>query len=164
MTLDSAVEYRKASVEDAKEIHTIVKNTPGIDDNSLYYYSLWLKEFDQSNVVATQNNKIIAFLTAFRKPKDPETLFLWQLAAIPRHGVPDLGVRLAYHLIDYEIDNNLSGVEATIDLNNKSILYVMKKIEKKYNGKMLMEEYLSEDFLSGNDEHHHSETLLKIIL
>jgi L-2,4-diaminobutyric acid acetyltransferase len=163
MTTVNLVEYRKATFDDAKKIHEIVKKTPGIDDNSLYYYSLWLKEFDQSNVVAVHNKRIVAFLTAFRKPKDNSTLFLWQLAAVPRHGIPDLGVNLSYYLIDDEIKKNLSSIEATIDLNNKSILYVMKKLEKRYNGNMHMEEYLSEEYLSGN-ENHHTETLLKITL
>ncbi|WP_269915540.1 hypothetical protein [Acinetobacter sp. HY1485] len=161
--MENKIIFRLAKPSDAPEIYNIVLNTPGIDNNSLYFYTIWLKEFSASNVVATRNDKIVAFLTAFRKPSDSRTLFLWQLAAVPRHGIADLGYKLSEFLIELELKNTkLKCIEATIDIDNQSIFYVLKKITNKYNGKLTKHEFLSQEYLSSNTETHHEETLIKV--
>lgn len=55
----------------------------GLDLNSPYAYVLWADHFAASSVVAVaETDEIVGFVTGFRLPLDPSTLFVWQVGVV----------------------------------------------------------------------------------
>lgn len=152
---------RRASAEDAPAIYRLVKECAAVDSNSLYMYAMWLKEFDGYNLVVENEGQIVAFVTAFSKPSQPERLFVWQLVARPRHGVPNLGVRLMSRLVDKARGQGMNAIEATISKQNRVILAVIRKVARLTGGTLSESLYLSKQWLSV-DEPHDDEHLVTL--
>jgi L-2,4-diaminobutyric acid acetyltransferase len=52
----------------------------GLDLNSPYAYVLWSDHFAASSIVAADElDGIVGFVTGFHPPRDPATLFVWQI-------------------------------------------------------------------------------------
>jgi L-2,4-diaminobutyric acid acetyltransferase len=52
----------------------------GLDLNSPYAYVLWGDCFDNSSIVAVEaDDTVIGFVIGFHPPRDPSTLFVWQI-------------------------------------------------------------------------------------
>ena len=51
-----------------------------LDVNSRYAYLLWFRDFASTSIVARVDGEIAGFVTAFRRPEEPRTLVVWQVA------------------------------------------------------------------------------------
>lgn len=125
--------FRAPVPEDGPAVWKLVENTPGLDSNSLYYYTLWFRDFADDSLVATVDDELVGFLTGYRRPDEPETYFVWQTAVNPRHGIPFLGVKLFQAAADQQVANGARYVEATVSAENKAIIMVLKQFSKKHS-------------------------------
>jgi L-2,4-diaminobutyric acid acetyltransferase len=125
--------FRAPVPEDGPAVWKLVENTPGLDSNSIYYYSLWFRDFADGSLIATVDDEIVGFLTGYRRPDEPETYFVWQTAVNPRHGIPFLGVKLFQAAADQQVAHGARYVEATVSAENKAILMVLKQFAKKHS-------------------------------
>ncbi|MGE3285500.1 MAG: diaminobutyrate acetyltransferase [Pseudonocardia sp.] len=48
--------------------------------NSRYACALWCRDFSETSVVARDAGSVVGFVTGFRRPTDPATLLVWQVA------------------------------------------------------------------------------------
>ncbi|MGW4322228.1 diaminobutyrate acetyltransferase [Streptomyces sp. NPDC004684] len=125
--------FRAPVPEDGPAVWKLVENTPGLDSNSIYYYTLWFRDFTDGSLIATVDDEIVGFLTGYRRPEEPETYFVWQTAVNPRHGIPFLGVKLFQAAADRQVAQGARYVEATVSAENKAILMVLKQFAKKHS-------------------------------
>lgn len=123
--------FRTPVPEDGPAVWKLVESTPGLDSNSVYYYTLWFRDFTDGSLVATVDDELVGFLTGYRRPDEPETYFVWQTAVNPRHGIPFLGVKLFQAAADRQVASGARYVEATVSAENKAILMVLKQFAKK---------------------------------
>lgn len=65
---------------DAGACWELTKATGVLDVNSRYAYGLWFRDFAKTSVVARINGDVAGFVTGFRRPDEPSTLFVWQVA------------------------------------------------------------------------------------
>jgi len=65
---------------DAVAIDSLVRACPPLEHNSLYAYLLIATHFAGTSAVAVQSDRCIGFVSAYRRPDDPSTLFVWQVA------------------------------------------------------------------------------------
>ena len=125
--------FRPPVPEDGPAVWKLVENTAGLDSNSVYYYTLWFRDFTGGSLVATTDDELVGFVTGYRRPAEPETYFVWQTAVNPRHGIPFLGVKLFQAAADQQMANGARYVEATVSAENKAILMVLKQFAKKHS-------------------------------
>lgn len=62
----------------------------GLDRNSPYKYLVFCRDFAGSSVVALDGDEPVGFVTGYRRPTEPGTLFVWQVgvaAAVRGRGV-----------------------------------------------------------------------------
>ncbi|MBI1353031.1 MAG: diaminobutyrate acetyltransferase [Acidobacteria bacterium] len=86
----SAVVYRKPQLADAAAIHALIDACKPLDLNSVYAYLLLCEHFSETCVVAEHEGRVAGFLSAYLKPADPTTMFVWQVAvgeSVRGHGV-----------------------------------------------------------------------------
>jgi L-2,4-diaminobutyric acid acetyltransferase len=51
-----------------------------LDANSRYAYVLWFRDFAATSVVARSDGDVVGFVTGYRRPDEPSTLMVWQVA------------------------------------------------------------------------------------
>ncbi|MFJ7150869.1 diaminobutyrate acetyltransferase [Streptomyces sp. NPDC100445] len=128
--------FRAPVPEDGPAVWKLVENTPGLDSNSVYYYTLWFRDFADGSLVATVDDELVGFLTGYRRPDEPDTYFVWQTAVNPRHGIPFLGVKLFQAAAEQQVADGARYVEATVSAENKAILMVLKQFAKKHSAQV----------------------------
>ncbi|QTA36815.1 L-2,4-diaminobutyric acid acetyltransferase (plasmid) [Streptomyces sp. CA-256286] len=151
--------FRTPAPEDGPAVWRMVEETPGLDTNSLYYYTLWFRDFADGSLVATVDDELVGFLTGYRRPEEPETYFVWQTAVSPRHGIPFLGVKLFQAAADLQVANGARYVEATVSAENKAIIMVLKQFAKKHSAAVETRVLFPSNLFA---ETHHDEVLYRI--
>ncbi|MER6011756.1 diaminobutyrate acetyltransferase [Streptomyces bluensis] len=159
------VTFRPPTVQDGPVVWQMVENTPSLDSNSPYHYTLWFRDFAESSLVATVDEEIVGFLTGYRRPEEPDTYFVWQTAVSPRHGIPFLGVKLFELAADAQVARGARFVEATVSVENKAIIMVLKKYAKKRSAEVETEVLFPSGLFTAAEtdgESHHDEVLHRI--
>ena len=110
--------FRKPHVDDAAQIHSLITACKPLDLNSMYCYLLLCQHFTDTCVVAEENGEILAFLSGYCLPTDPEVFFIWQVAVDKRlrgHGV---GKRLLRTVLQRSVCQRCHFLETTITPSN----------------------------------------------
>jgi len=61
-------------------VHELIRRCPPLDLNSSYSYFLLCSHYAETCVVAEHDAILAGFLSAYRLPQEPHTLFVWQVA------------------------------------------------------------------------------------
>ncbi|MEU9923023.1 diaminobutyrate acetyltransferase [Streptomyces griseoluteus] len=109
------------TVEDGAAAWRIARESQGLDVNSPYSYLLWFRDFARTSVVVSESagDATVGFVTGFRRPEQPDTLVVWQIAV-------DRGQRrrgTASAMLDHltarlTADGDVRHLEATISSDN----------------------------------------------
>ena len=70
----------RPEVSDGVELWRLAAATGVLDVNSRYAYLLWCRDFAATSVVARRDGDVLGFVTGFRRPEEPSTLVVWQVA------------------------------------------------------------------------------------
>lgn len=86
----SAVTLRSPRRSDAPALHALTDGTGVLDLNSPYAYILVCDHWAETSVVAELDGVVVGFVSAYRLPAEPTTLFVWQVGVDEKargHGV-----------------------------------------------------------------------------
>lgn len=81
--------------EDGSKVHALVVSCPPLDPNSLYCNLLQCTHFRETCILAEMDDASVGWVSAYRPPQEPDTLFIWQVAI----ATEARGKGLALHLI-----------------------------------------------------------------
>lgn len=88
----------------------------GLDRNSPYKYLVFCRDFADTSMVAVDGDEPVGFLTGYRRPADPETLFVWQVGVV----TAQRGRRVATVMLESLAARWLTTGEATRSSTSKS--------------------------------------------
>ena len=71
-----------------------------LDVNTSYAYLLWARDFAATSLIATVDDDPGGFVTGYRRPDEPESLMIWQVAVDERHRGQGLARRMLDDLVD----------------------------------------------------------------
>ncbi len=92
-----------------------------LDVNTSYAYLLWARDFAATSFVATVDDDPGGFVTGYRRPDDPETLMIWQVAVDEPHRGRGLARRMLDGLVDRLADDQgVRHLETTITADNSA--------------------------------------------
>ena len=92
-----------------------------LDVNTSYAYLLWARDFAATSVIATVDDDPGGFVTGYRRPDQPETLMIWQVAVDERHRGQGLARRMLDGLVDRLADDQgVRHLETTITADNSA--------------------------------------------
>jgi len=94
------IDIQVPCVNDAAAVDELIAVCPPLDRNSRYAYLLLCHHHAATCAVARMDDRIVGFVSAYRLPESPDTLFVWQVAV---HG-DARGQRLAGRMIDHILD------------------------------------------------------------
>lgn len=104
-------------IADGVALHRLAQDSGTLDVNSRYAYLLWAREFADTSVVARRaDGEVVGFVTGFRRPAEPSTLLVWQVAVDARAR----GTGVAGRMLDALVTGvpGLETVETTVTPDN----------------------------------------------
>lgn len=122
---------RAPRVEDGAAMWALVHEVGTLDPNSAYLYLLLADRFADTCAVAERDGRLVAMLTGFVPPRDPDTYFVWQIGVDPRAR----GERLASRLIDHVLARHpaVSFLEATVSPSNDASLALFRSFARRHD-------------------------------
>lgn len=109
---------RKPMKEDGAAIWTLIKETKILDLNSAYSYLMLCEHFSETCVIAEDKNEVVGFVSAFRPPKQKDTIFVWQVAVHESTRGNGLGTKLLQELLNRDLCDDVHYLEATVSPSN----------------------------------------------
>ncbi|QHT61060.1 diaminobutyrate acetyltransferase [Paenibacillus lycopersici] len=116
----SMVTFRRPHVTDGTAIWRLAAETKKLDTNSVYAYLMMCDMFAETCAIASHDERVIGFATAFRKPGQPDTLFVWQVGVRPDLQGAGIGTRLIRHLLERKELSGIRYLEGTVGPGNDS--------------------------------------------
>ena len=148
----STIEYRHPNKKDGAAVYALVKASPPLDVNSQYYYHLICHDFADTCVVAQQGETIVGFISAYRQPKNPQCLFVWQAAVAEQAR----GQNLAFTMLQWLTKQSkqvINRLETTISPSNIASQKFMQRVAHAYKADCITLPFLDKtDFGCGSHE------------
>ena len=96
----------------------LIQACPPLDLNSAYSYFLLCSHFADSCVVAEQQGKLGGFLSAYIRPDNADTLFVWQVAVAEAFRGQGVAKKMLASLLSRTACSNVRFIEATVGPSN----------------------------------------------
>ncbi|MFE6645139.1 diaminobutyrate--2-oxoglutarate transaminase [Nocardioides sp. NPDC057772] len=115
------VDFRSPDLEDGQHLWRMARESRVLDVNTSYAYLLWARDFAATSIVATVDDDPGGFVIGYRRPDEPETLMIWQVAVDERHRGQGLARRMLDTLVDRLAgDQGVRRLETTITADNSA--------------------------------------------
>ena len=138
-----------------------------MDLNSKYAYFLLCDHFAQSSIVCrdiSDQEQVVGFIGGYRKPAEPETLFVWQIAVDEKYRGHGLSHMMLDRLLQVHNPVSVKSVEATYTPSNKASYNFFSKFAENKKALVKVDEYLSDKHFGEGNDAHEAEQLIKIFL
>lgn len=128
-----------------------------LDVNSRYAYLLWCRDFAATSVVARHDGAVIGFVTGFRRPEEPSTLVVWQVAV----DAAARGRGVAAAMLDalHERVPDIDHLETTITPGNAGSIALFSRFAERRGAPVQRTELFGADLLGAG---HEPEILFRI--
>lgn len=123
--------FRRPTVADGVRVHALIAGCPPLDSNSMYCNLLQCSHFAETCVLAENEGDIAAFLSAYRKPHDPEVMFIWQIAVAAKYRGLGLASRMLDALMRRSPANHVSYIETSITPSNQASANLFERFAQK---------------------------------
>lgn len=154
------IELREPNAADGADVSRLVANCPPLDRNSTYCNLLQCSHFSETSVAAFDNGQLVGFISGYRIPSQPETLFIWQVAVGETARGLGLASAMLKQIIDRPHNQNISHLETTITESNDASWMLFKRFARRCNSPF------EQQIMFDRDEHflgqHDTEFLLRI--
>jgi len=157
------IHIRKPLASDGYDIHQLISNSPPLDLNSVYSYYLLSEHFSDTCVVAEADGKLVGFISAYRIPQRPQTLFIWQIVVDQAQRGKRIAWRMLESLLQRYQQDEVRQVEATVNPGNAASRGLFEHLAAAH-GSSLQEETFLESTAFGPEGDHESEILLRVPL
>lgn len=114
------VSLRRPRPADGAAVHDLVAACPPLDTNSLYCNLLQCTHFAATSALAEADGAVLAFVSGYRLPEDPDCLFIWQVAVSAQARGQGLGKRLMLEILRRPEHRGLHFLRTTITSDNKA--------------------------------------------
>jgi L-2,4-diaminobutyric acid acetyltransferase len=138
---------RKPEDVDGFDVHNLIASCPPLDRNSIYCNLLQCKHFSNTSVIALDENnqEVLGFISAYIKPSDSDTLFVWQVAVSENARGKGLAKKMLLHILARDTHHALSYVETTITDNNPGSWALFASLAKELHTELTRSELFTKE-------------------
>jgi L-2,4-diaminobutyric acid acetyltransferase len=147
----------RPEVSDGVGCWRLAAATGVLDVNSRYAYLLWCRDFAATSVVARRAGDLLGFVTGFRRPEEPSTLVVWQVAV----DAAARGKGVAAAMLDTLFDQvpGVDHLEATVTPDNTGSITLFSRFAERRGAPVHRSELFSAELLGDG---HEPEILFRI--
>lgn len=157
------VMFRRPKPEDGLELHRLIAAAPPLDLNSIYSYCLFGAHFADTSIVAIGNGQPVGFISGYRIPHSPDTLFIWQVAVNQAWRGRRIAWRMLTALLSRFDSDELRHVEASVNPSNLASRGLFERLAVNRGSKLTESAFLGATAF-GSATEHEPEILLHIPL
>ncbi len=149
-------------LEDGAAIWRIARDSRTLDLNSSYSYLLWCRDFADTSVVARDaGGHPVGFVTGYLRPRQPETLVVWQVAVDEAQRGRGLAAAMLDGLTARAAENlGIDGIETTITPDNTASNRLFSRYAERHSAPLEREVLFDAGVFP--DEGHEPEVLFRI--
>ena len=138
---------RKPEDEDGFDVHNLIASCPPLDRNSMYCNLLQCKHFSNTSVIALDEHsqEVLGFISAYIKPSDSDTLFVWQVAVSEKARGQGLAKKMLLHILERDTHHALSYIETTITDNNPGSWALFTSLSKELQTELARSELFTKE-------------------
>jgi len=111
---DPEIEIRPPRDRDGRAVHRLIAECPPLDPNSLYCNLLQCTHFADTCAVAEGGRAVVGFLSSYVPPRDPETLFVWQIAVRGEMRGRGIAKRMLFDVLARPACKDVRRLQATV--------------------------------------------------
>lgn len=112
------VTFRAPEVADGAAMWRLAEASGGLDLNTPYAYLLWCRDFaDASAVAEDEDGSPLGYVTGYRRPTEPSTLFVWQVTTATEARGRGLAAGMIESILD-RLGREVTHLEATVTADN----------------------------------------------
>ena len=127
MAAKDEITLREPVGEDGSAVWELVKECKPLDENSMYCNLIQCDHFAETCVLAEIDGEAVGWISAYIRPDDPDTLFVWQVAVDSRMRGQGLALKMLLALIERVRADGVSRLETTISPGNEASEALFKK-------------------------------------
>lgn len=128
----SDIVYRPATPTDGREMWRFVQEAGTLELNQSYAYILLCQHFGNTCLVAETDEKMVGFVLAYVPPRQPDTVFVWQIGVAREVRGRGVGLHLLRHLLALDGCRNVQYIEASITPSNKASQSLFRAFARKW--------------------------------
>jgi L-2,4-diaminobutyric acid acetyltransferase len=128
----TGIVFRQPTPLDGPQVTALVADCPPLDVNSAYCNLLQCSDFAGTCVVAEQAGRVVGWISAYRPPASPESLFIWQVAVHERARGESLGRRMIEWLLTQPQAQGASRLTTTITAENRASWTMFRRFAQRH--------------------------------
>ena len=127
---------RMPTPKDGAVIWELVRACKPLDENSMYCNVIQCDHFAETCVLAEVAGKTVGWVSAYVMPKDPKTLFVWQVAVAEEARGLGLGTLMLKTILGRDACSGVRRVQTTITSDNEASWALFRKFGKAEGNKL----------------------------
>lgn len=154
------ITLRAPTAEDGAAVYDLIAQCPPLDTNSMYCNLLQSSHFSDTSVAAELDEDIVGFISGYVLPKQPDTLFIWQVAVGEKARGQGLASRMLRDILQRPACQQVKFIETTITPDNRASWALFESLANKLSAQ------LNHSVMFDRQQHfagqHETEMLVKI--
>lgn len=123
------IRCRRPAATDGATMHALVGEIGTLESNSAYAYVMMADMFSESCVLAEQaqtpepatpTGKAVGFILGFRPPRNPRSIFVWQIGVHPDARRLGIARRMLDHVVERAGNKDVTEILTTVDTDNSA--------------------------------------------
>ncbi|MGG7644899.1 diaminobutyrate acetyltransferase [Rhodovulum sp. YNF3179] len=139
------VVFRTPTDTDGAAIWNLIRESKPLDENSMYCNLIQCTDFADTCVVAELDGEIVGWISAYIKPSEPETVFVWQVAVSETARGMGVGSRMLTALLDRDACRDVTTLQTTITRSNAASWALFSRFCDRMDGDMDHEPHFTRD-------------------
>jgi L-2,4-diaminobutyric acid acetyltransferase len=152
--------FREPTAADGRAVWQLIADCRPLDPNSLYCNLLQCTHFAETCILAEQGGQIRGWISAYRPPTDPQTLFIWQVAIHCEARGRGLASALIKELLERDAVRDIRQLAATVTPDNTASWALFRSLADSLDAPLTSEEHFEREQHFGG--RHQSEYMLTI--
>lgn len=131
--------FRAPRDTDGMAVHRLIAACPPLDVNSAYCNLLQCAHFAPTSVIAELDGATVGFISGYRVPQRPRTLFIWQVAVGEEGRGQGLAGRMLAAILDRDGNDDIGYLETTITRDNAASWALFEGLARKRGAELRQE-------------------------
>lgn len=148
--------FRSADRTDGAPMWRFVQEAGVLELNTAYSYVLLCEHFGHTCMVAEdEQGEMMGFVLSYIPPRQPDTVFVWQVGVSPKARGKGLGRRLLDAVVALPACADVRFMEATVSPDNEPSQKLFRSFARRRDAACEESEFFTEDLFPGEHEPEH---------